>query len=77
MTKKKELVFDKHHRRPRSRGGKNDARNISIVPVHQHRAYHTLFANLLPREVALILNNTWIDPDYYLVAIPRKKLKAK
>lgn len=64
---------DKHHRKPTSRGGGNDKRNIIVVPQNHHRAYHLLFGNMIPKEMAKTLTGTWIDPDFYLVAIPRKK----
>ncbi len=53
-----------HHRRPRSRGGSNDQRNISIVTAVQHRAWHALFGNLEPEQIADRINNIWLDPDY-------------
>jgi hypothetical protein len=68
---------DRHHRLPRSKKGKNNPENISIVSIADHRAYHQLFRNHLPKEVAAILTKTWIDPSYYLVAIPRKKSQRK
>lgn len=68
---------DKHHRKTRSRGGTDAPRNISVVPQHLHRAYHLLFGNMTPRELAKMLTDTWIDPDFYLVAIPRKKSRRK
>lgn len=72
MSRKK-IHHDRHHRLPQSRGGKNNDRNISIVPVEKHRAWHRLFANGTAKEVASIINDCWIDPDYYFVAVPRKK----
>jgi len=64
---------DRHHRRPKSRGGTTKNGNIVKVTGKYHRAYHLLFGNLLPPEVAKILTDVWIDPDYYMVAIKRKK----
>ena len=66
-----------HHRKPRSRGGSDHADNISRVQAKYHSAYHLLFGNMLADEVASLLNQTYIDPDYYLVAMPRKKKKGK
>lgn len=63
------VLQDKHHRKPRSRGGTNESRNISLVPQHQHRAYHLLFRNMQPEEIAQLLNQKWIDPDFELIAI--------
>jgi hypothetical protein len=68
---------DKHHRLPRSKGGRNNPENTSVVPINEHRAYHQLFRNHLPKEVASILTEKWIDPAYYLVAIPRQKSRNK
>lgn len=68
---------DNHHRLPTSKGGKNEPDNISRVKIAEHRAYHQLFRNHLPAEVAAILTKTWIDPAYYLVAIPRQKSRNR
>jgi DNA-binding GntR family transcriptional regulator len=43
----------------------------------EHQAFHRLFGNMLPNEVAAMLTDTWIDSEYYLVAIPRKRKKAR
>jgi len=59
----------KHHRKPRSLGGSNKPANISRVSAKAHTAYHILFGNKQPREIADELNRHWIDPDYRLVAI--------
>jgi hypothetical protein len=78
--KRKKMVKvhkDRHHRLARSKGGKNNPENISVVPINEHRAYHQLFRNHLPKEVAAILTEKWIDPAYYLVAIPRQKSRKK
>ena len=61
--------FSKHHRKPRSRGGTNEEKNISYVPTNTHQHYHALFANLMPEEIAKVLNDCWIDPDYRMVAV--------
>lgn len=60
---------NRHHRLPRSRGGKNNPDNISIVKQDVHRAYHLMFGNATPEELAAILNLTWIDPDKKLVVV--------
>ena len=60
--------FQKHHRLPRSQGGGSKDGNIVIVPSNLHRAYHVLFANMLPEEVAKTLTDTWIDPKFELIA---------
>jgi hypothetical protein len=58
----------RHHRRCTSRGGSSDDRNISYVPQNQHQAYHLLFQNMEPPEIASVLNRVWIDPDWEFVA---------
>ena len=68
-----ERLLDRHHRKPRSRQGKNDDRNISIVPVVKHRAWHILFGNTSATEIAKLITDVWVDPDYFFVAVPRKK----
>ena len=69
--------MDRHHRLPRSRGGSNEARNISIVERKLHNAWHLLVGNMNAQEVARMLSDTWIDPDYYFVAVPKHKKPAK
>lgn len=65
--------MDRHHRLPRSRGGSNEARNISIVERKLHQAWHLLVGNMNATEAARMLSDTWIDPDFYFVAVPRHK----
>lgn len=69
--------MDRHHRLPRSRGGSNKPDNISIVEQKQHRAWHMIVGNMTAIEVARMLSDTWIDPNYYLIAMPRKRKVAK
>lgn len=61
----------RHHRRPRSKGGKHEGDNISFVPNKLHEAYHLLFANNSVNRIAEILNDHFIDPDYFMVPVPR------
>lgn len=70
---RKPREMDRHHRLPRSRGGSNSPPNISIVEKDLHRAWHRLVGNMNAEETAAMLTDTWIDPNYYLVAIPRYK----
>lgn len=69
--------MDKHHRLPRTRGGSNSAHNISIVERKLHVAWHQLVGNMNAQEVARMLSDTWIDADYYLVAVPRHRSSTK
>ncbi len=64
--RKKKLHFDWHHRKPRSLGGENIDRNMSHVSVSRHRAWHNLFKNMTPEQIAKVINDTWIDPDVIL-----------
>lgn len=69
---KRNRPMGKHHRKCRSNGGTDDPQNISIVPVFKHRSYHNLFQNGTPEEVARILNETWIDTDWVLIAVHKE-----
>ena len=62
---------DLHHRKPRSIGGMNEFKNVAKVPRNKHEAYHLLFSNLTAPQIADVLNMFWIDPDYFMVAVPR------
>ena len=68
---KHEKWLDKHHRKCRSNGGSNSEANIAVVRKDLHIAWHKLFANATPEEVAEIISRTWIDPKYKLVAVLR------
>lgn len=68
------MNIDRHHRLPRSNGGSNSNSNISLVRKDLHVAYHKLFGNATPDEVAEILNKVWIDPAYKLVAVRRTRI---
>ena len=71
MAKKDRTKVSRHHRKCKSHGGSNCARNISIVPFHKHRAYHLLFQNMHVRDIAEYLNQVWIDPDFKLIVVRR------
>ena len=63
--------MSKHHRKTKLRNGTDADSNISIVPVTWHQAYHTLFWDLSPQEIARMLNEVWIDPSWRLVVVRR------
>lgn len=65
---------DKHHRKPRSIGGDNSNRNISMVNQKMHRAWHTLFKNKTAYEIAELINEFWLDPDYKFISIPKDQV---
>jgi hypothetical protein len=74
VSKIKEYTYkDKHHRHPRSLGGDDSDRNLSVVTQHLHRAYHLLFSNGTPYDIASILNAVWISPNYELIARRRNE----
>lgn len=81
MKKKDARVMERHHRVPRSRGGHHTTKgkrdNIILVERDLHRAWHLLFGNMEADEVAAMISDTWIDPDYYLVAVPRHRPHGK
>ena len=75
-TKHGSRIMDRHHRLPRSRSGGNNPANLAIVEQKLHRAWHLLVGNMTAPEVAKMLTDTWIDADYYMVAVPRKHIQV-
>lgn len=75
--KRDSRLMERHHRLPRSRGGTDTypENNVILVQQNMHRAWHLLVGNMEAPEIADMLNDNWIDPSYYLVAIPRKRKK--
>ena len=67
---------NRHHRKPKSRGGGNHGRNISVVPVNQHQAWHTMFNNMQAWEIADKINRVWLDPEYELVLVRRGEVPS-
>lgn len=67
------VTLTKHHRKPKSLGGTNAKENISVVPDHHHRAWHLLFRQGDPEYVAMVINRTWIDPEYKIVVVKKGK----
>lgn len=70
MGRRRERVYDVHHRQPKSKKGSNDPSNLSRVEVGDHQAWHRLFHNFGPATIAMIINTTWIPLDWKLVALP-------
>ena len=68
--------YNYHHRLAKVNGGsgKLSSGNMVEVDVLQHRAYHLLFSTKTPEQVCAILNKTWIDPAYELVARKRNEI---
>ena len=69
--------YEVHHRKPRSRGGDSSARNCIRIKKSKHQSWHRLFDRDSPREIAKMITAIYLDPDFYFVAIPRKKSKPK
>lgn len=60
--------YSRHHRNPVSLGGENIPSNISILPKKLHSAWHTLVRNFSPQEIARVLSEDFLDPEWELVA---------
>lgn len=65
------MAKNNHHRKCKSNGGTRAKRNISRVKMTDHKAFHQLFSNRDTYEIARILNETWIDPDYRLIVVKK------
>ena len=75
---KKERNHDtKHHRKPRSLGGKTTERNISILSQTKHEAWHTLFQNYSPNEIAYLINTIYLDPDFVFVCVEKNNVSRR
>ncbi len=68
---------DKHHRKPRSLGGTDDQSNLSLVSKVLHQAWHLLFGNKNPFQIARIINRVWLDPKYKFVVCERAPKYSK
>ncbi len=62
----------RHHRKPRSLGGTAAQTNISRLPPKKHDAWHILFRNLEPEQIAEEINRFYLDPDYEFVAVRKE-----
>ena len=71
------METQKHHRRPVSHGGTKakicGVDNLSVVPANRHLAYHILFNNMYPDEIAKELNRLYINGVEELNSSCRKK----
>ena len=65
----------RHHRKMKCHGGKTTKHNISNVSVKEHRAWHILFKDRCPEDIAAYINGVWLDPDYQFVCINRKQFR--
>lgn len=64
---KRDKTITKHHRKPKSLGGEDRDFNISMVNDKKHQSWHNLFDNKEPHEIAKIINNIWLDPDFEFI----------
>lgn len=68
MREKHHPTHNIHHRRPKAQNGGDDPKNISWVRVERHDAWTLLFpGNLTPHDIARIINDKWLDPDFEFV----------
>ena len=65
-----------HHLKSRARGGTNDSSNLKRVDEKLHNNFHALFPNTHPEKICEVLNETWIDPDFILIAVKRDTVKS-
>ena len=63
-----------HHRKPKVHGGSGDLASGNMIHVcrKKHAAWHILFETVTPQQVARRINETWLDPDWELVARRKK-----
>jgi hypothetical protein len=66
---------NRHHRKPRSIGGSEEGFNISIIEERQHKAWHLLFRNMTPQQIADKINGIFLDTDFKLKVVKRAKGK--
>lgn len=55
---------NRHHRKPKAKGGKSTDKNIKKVSANCHKAWHTMFQDMLPEEICEKINAVWLDPDF-------------
>jgi len=60
--------LSKHHKKCKSNGGGNERQNLSFVTRKSHTHWHALFGNLEAHAIAELINHTWLDPEWELVA---------
>ena len=62
----------KHHRKMKKNGGDDSPRNIVKIPRKMHDAFHMLFGHRTTREIADLLNEVYLDPNWELLAVEKK-----
>ena len=61
------MSTNRHHKRPRSRGGKSDKYNCVKVDADKHYFWHRLFGNMSGDEIMMEINSIWLDGRYKVV----------
>lgn len=64
--------YDKHHRRPKSRGGSNNHPNCVVVPRDRHKLWHLMWHNYTVEEIKTELETLWLDPDWTIILVPKR-----
>ncbi len=64
----------KHHKKPKHLGGKSNKRNLSLLSPLQHTSWNILtnYNQLLPHQIAEVINEKYLDPDYKFICVKRK-----
>jgi len=71
---KEKVKLHKHHRKCRSNGGSNHKSNISVVKANKHDSWHHLFKNFDAQKIADVINEKWLDPEYYFLVAKREDI---
>jgi len=63
--------MSRHHRKPKSicTTGKNDKKNISIVPQDKHRLWHRFASNHEASVVCSTINAEYLDPAHKYICV--------
>ena len=69
--------MSRHHRKPRSIGGTDEPRNVSVIQTRKHELWHALFQNLDAEEIFFQINELFLDPDYKIFLVKNKKRGKK
>jgi hypothetical protein len=69
------MLKSQHHRKPKSLGGKSNPENVIWLEDKKHLAWHTLFSNMTPYEIATEINKFYLDPDYVFVHLKKGNRK--
>lgn len=65
-----EVKMTKHHRKPRSHGGTvhHPHNNIVLLSEVTHRAWHAIAGNKTPEQIAQLITEVFLDPEWHLIA---------